>query len=56
VVPVTPVHRDAVARLLPWLEPMTARQGRATAYVCRQFACQAPTVSPDELEAQLRAG
>ena len=34
---------------------MTAREGRATAYVCRDFACQAPAVRPDELEAQLKA-
>jgi len=27
--------------------------GRATAYVCRHFACQAPVVQPEELEAQL---
>jgi len=56
VVPVTPRHRDALARLLPWTVPMTARDGRATAYVCRQFTCQAPATSADELEAHLRAG
>jgi len=27
--------------------------GRATAYVCRQFACRAPTSDPDELARQL---
>jgi uncharacterized protein YyaL (SSP411 family) len=55
VVPVTPAHRDELTRLLAWIEPMTARDGRATAYVCRDFACQAPAVSPDVLEAQLKA-
>jgi uncharacterized protein len=55
VVPVTPAYRDGLARVLPWTQPMTAREGRATAYVCRDFACQAPTVRPDEFEAQLEA-
>ena len=55
VVPVTPAHRDALARVLPWTQPMAAREGRATAYVCRDFACQTPAVRPDELEAQLEA-
>jgi hypothetical protein len=55
VVPVTPAHRDALARVLPWTQPMIAREGLATAYVCRDFTCQTPVVQPDELEAQLRA-
>jgi uncharacterized protein len=55
VVPVVPAHREALARLLPWTQPLTARDGRATAYVCRDFTCQTPTVSPDEFEAQLRS-
>ena len=33
---------------------MIAREGRATAYVCRDFSCQTPVVRPDELEAQLK--
>ena len=56
VVPVTPAHRDALARVLPWTQPMTALGGRATAYVCRDFTCLTPAVRPDELEAQLRVG
>jgi uncharacterized protein YyaL (SSP411 family) len=55
VVPVTPAHREALARVLPWTQPMTAREGRATAYVCRDFTCRTPVVRPDELEAQLKA-
>jgi uncharacterized protein YyaL (SSP411 family) len=53
VIPVAPVHRTAIARLLPWVEPMEARNGRATAYVCREFACEAPTTSAEELALRL---
>ncbi|MGH7268361.1 MAG: thioredoxin domain-containing protein [Candidatus Rokuibacteriota bacterium] len=43
---------------MPLLEGKTARAGRATAYVCERYACQAPTSEPVELGRQLdgRAG
>ena len=44
----------ALGALLPWLAAMTARDGRATAYVCREFACQAPVQDAAALERQLR--
>jgi uncharacterized protein len=53
VVPLVPQHRETLARLLPWTESMRAVDGRATAYVCRDFACQAPAVSPEQLALQL---
>jgi uncharacterized protein YyaL (SSP411 family) len=34
---------------------MRSRDGRATAYLCRAFACQAPTIDPAELARQLDA-
>jgi uncharacterized protein YyaL (SSP411 family) len=40
-------------RQLPWMAGMSALDGRATAYVCRRFACELPTASPDELALQL---
>ena len=46
-------QRDALARVLPWVSGMVARGGRATAYVCRHFACQAPVHTPEALLAQL---
>ncbi|MSO46455.1 MAG: thioredoxin domain-containing protein [Acidobacteria bacterium] len=46
-------HREALSRLLPWTTSLRTREGRATAYVCRDFACQTPTSSVDELDAQL---
>ena len=53
VVPVTPEHHAALTRVLPWLDAMSMRDGRATAYLCRDFSCQAPTTSPEVLAAQL---
>jgi uncharacterized protein YyaL (SSP411 family) len=53
VVPVFGRHQGALERVLPWVTGMTARAGRATAYVCRDFACQAPVHTPEALVAQL---
>ncbi len=55
VVPIADSHRAALSRLLPWTEALRARNGQATAYVCRDFACETPATSAEELEAQLRA-
>ena len=54
VVPLVDAHREALARQLPWTSALTAAGGRPTAYVCRDFACQLPASSPEELDAQLR--
>jgi uncharacterized protein YyaL (SSP411 family) len=47
------VHRDpadaALSRLLPWTSSMGMRDGLATAYLCRDFACESPITSPDAL-------
>ena len=51
--PVFPQHRETLSRLLPWVSSMRMVEGRATAYVCRDFTCQSPTTSPEELAAQL---
>jgi uncharacterized protein YyaL (SSP411 family) len=40
---------------IPLLEGRTARNGQATAYVCEQYVCQAPTSDPEELRALLKA-
>jgi uncharacterized protein len=52
-IPVDPERRASLARLLPIGEAMTPREGRATAYVCRNFTCQAPTTEADEMLSQL---
>jgi hypothetical protein len=44
---------DALLRIAPGVAAMTPRGGRATAYVCRDFACQAPTADPSVLAAAI---
>lgn len=38
-----------LAERAPWLAGMAPRGGRATAYLCEDFACRAPVVDPREL-------
>jgi uncharacterized protein YyaL (SSP411 family) len=38
----------------PWLKEMKPVGGRATAYVCEEFACQAPVSEPDALRVLLK--
>jgi hypothetical protein len=47
VIPVEPGdHQASLARLMPFVGPMTMRDGQATAYVCRDFVCKEPTTDP----------
>lgn len=48
--------RQANESAIPLLHERTSRDGQATAYVCRAFACRAPVTEPDELAAQLASG
>ena len=38
-----------VTAILPWIENMRMVDGRASAYVCRNFTCDAPTTDPARL-------
>jgi len=42
-----------LAQRRPYLAAMQPRDGRATAYVCENFTCQAPVTSPAELRQSL---
>jgi uncharacterized protein YyaL (SSP411 family) len=54
VVPIEPgEHQERLATLLPWTAAMGTIDGRAAAYVCRQFACERPVSSPEALTALL---
>jgi uncharacterized protein len=51
LVPLDPAAGPAVD--LPWMRGMTSREGKATAYVCSDFACQAPVTDAAALGQQL---
>ncbi|HEX4923882.1 MAG TPA: hypothetical protein VFV50_07340, partial [Bdellovibrionales bacterium] len=36
-------ERAEVAMLAPYAESLTAKDGKPTIYVCRNFSCEAPT-------------
>jgi len=41
-----PGDAPPIAALAPFTKPMTLRDGKATAYVCRGYACERPTTDP----------
>jgi uncharacterized protein YyaL (SSP411 family) len=45
-----------ISGLAPFVADMAALNGRATAYVCRDFACNLPTTDVDEMLTQLSSG
>jgi hypothetical protein len=48
----TPEDTTAQAAI-PLLQERPQREGKATAYVCQNFTCQAPVTEPETLAAQL---
>ena len=54
IVPLVPGSRQqAVAAHIPFVGSMTGRDGRPTAYVCRNFTCREPVTTPEALAAAL---
>jgi uncharacterized protein YyaL (SSP411 family) len=49
VIPISPKNRDGIAAVLPWTASLHAADSRATAYLCRNFACEFPTTDAEEL-------
>ena len=50
VLPIEPgPDQEALAELMPWVAAMTVVDGAPAAYVCRDFTCDRPVTSPDEL-------
>jgi uncharacterized protein YyaL (SSP411 family) len=45
--------RDALSRLVSFAAKMPMPDGRATAYVCRDYACRLPVHEPAEMAALL---
>jgi uncharacterized protein YyaL (SSP411 family) len=50
----TDEDRAWLARRAPWVAEMTAIEGRTTAYVCEEFACQAPVNEAEQLRRLMR--
>ncbi|HTO89647.1 MAG TPA: thioredoxin domain-containing protein [Candidatus Sulfotelmatobacter sp.] len=46
-------RRRQLEELVPFVEPLVAKQGRATAYVCVEYACRLPVQDAAEFAAQL---
>jgi uncharacterized protein YyaL (SSP411 family) len=44
--PVDPGQQQALAVHMPWIAEMKMIDDKATAYVCRGFACDAPSTDP----------
>jgi uncharacterized protein YyaL (SSP411 family) len=53
VVHATPDEVEAKSELIPLLQAREARGGKATAYLCENFACQQPVTDPEELAEQI---
>ena len=46
---VDPSQQEGLAEHMPWIAPMKMVDGKATAYVCKGFACDAPSTDPEVL-------
>ena len=53
VIPVEPGRpQEELARLLPFIAPMTMRDGAPAAYICHDFTCDAPVTDPKLIRAE----
>jgi uncharacterized protein YyaL (SSP411 family) len=52
-IPLAPEHQAALAATLPFVAAMNTIEGRAAAYVCRDFTCREPVTAVEPLLAQL---
>jgi hypothetical protein len=53
MVPLDAATRGRVAAVLPFTAAMTALDGQAAAYVCRNFACERPVTTAADLRSAL---
>jgi uncharacterized protein YyaL (SSP411 family) len=50
-IPASAATAAQLHQALPWVAPLIPKDGRATAYVCRDFSCEQPVTSPEALAA-----
>ncbi len=50
-----PAEADALEKIAPFTKELNMVDGKATVYICRNFACERPIHSPEELEARLNS-
>ncbi len=46
-------RQKGITALIPFVEHQTRQDGKSTAYVCENFACNAPVTDPERLKAML---
>jgi uncharacterized protein YyaL (SSP411 family) len=54
VLTLSPARQAQLADLLPFVAAMQPVDGRASAYVCRDFTCRPPATTVEALERELR--
>jgi uncharacterized protein YyaL (SSP411 family) len=52
-VPVTPTHASALGETLPLIGAMRPEEGQSAAYLCANFTCRAPVMTPEALRDEL---
>ena len=43
-------EQQTAFQVIPLLADRPQKDGKATAYICQNFACQAPVITPEELQ------
>ena len=43
------IHTPEITALIPYARDIRTLEGKATAYVCKDFICRAPTTTPEEM-------
>ena len=55
LVPLQPATQATLGASMPFVSAMTMKDDRATAFVCRDFACRQPVTTASALSDQLTA-
>ena len=47
--------REAIEQLVPFIKEQSSIDGKATAYVCENYACKLPTTNVEEMISQIES-